>query len=488
MEEQGFCHHDHMVPRKDLRHTVGDDAGLSADDGSDQQTLAQGQILQRDIDDAAVCLGSELHCFDLAAEELVETFHHAALGVHKTADILADLVGGDVLGADGAVDAGFADEFAVIVAGGFGDDLFHACALGAHGKEQVFFVPACQCHHGICFKNALALLHHIVRAVTVEDQSVRQYACQHFTGGAIALHNGDLHAYLFESQSEVKRHAAAADDGHGTHAGGGTVHKLENTVEFLLRADEISAVTDFGYKVTVGDDGFVAAAHGAHQHAIGILFVIVHQAHACNAVGFGNGKADHFHAAACEGFHAERGGNAENAGDLLCCRLLGVDCHVEVDLVLELLRVAEIVDVADAGDGMPCTQLLCHETADDVHFVETCDGNDEIGCVCACFLQYAQRCAVAVYAHDIHHVFCVLQGRGFSVHHGQIMPFAGKLTRESVADFACANNHDFHIPPLLPAPKHKENTNYYSSLSIAQSHQKTSVRDFCMFQKNFVYV
>ena len=462
MEEQGLCHDDDVITRQDLRHTVGDDAGLPTDNGGNQQTLAQGQILQRNIDDAAVCLGSELHCLDLAAEELIETFHHAALGVHKTADILADLVGGDVLGADGAVDARFADEVTVVVAGSLGDDLFHAGTLGVHGKEQVFLVSAGQSYHRICGEEVFALLHHIVCAVAVEDQGVRQHARQHFAGGKVVFHDGDLHADLFQSQRQIEGHAAAADDGHSAHAGGGAVH------EFLLSADKVSTVTDLRDKVAVGDDGFVTAAHSAHQHAVGIFLVIIHQAHACDAVGLGDGKADHFHATACEGLHAESGGHAENAGDLLCRRLFGVDCHIEVDLVFELLRVAEIVDVADAGNGVPCAQLLCHETADDVHFVEARDGDNEIGGVCARLLQYAQGCAVAVHAHDIHHVFCVLQGRGLSVHHGQIMPFAGKLTRQSISHLACADDHDFHIPPLLPAPKRKGNTNSDFSLSIAR--------------------
>ena len=157
-----------------------------------------------------------------------------------------------------------------------------------------------------------------------------------------------------------------------------------------------------------------------------------------------NIKADHIDASTSKGLHRKSRGGGHDAGDLLRCRQIGVDDHVQADLLLQHIGVPAILRAAHPGDGMARPQLFCYEAAQQIRIVQVGHGDDQICRLRAGLLQHTNGCAVALDAHDIQGILRTVQRNGVVVHHDDVMAFAGELAGDGIAHFPVSHNDDLH--------------------------------------------
>ena len=181
-----------------------------------------------------------------------------------------------------------------------------------------------------------------------------------------------------------------------------------------------------------------------------------------NGVALLHLKADHVDASPGKGLDGDGGGEAEDAGDLLCRRQVGVDDHVQPDLPLQHIRIPPVVRVAHPGHGVPCTQTLGDQAAHQVRLVHAGDGNDQIGAADTCLHQHADGSAVSVEAHGVQCAVRPAQMLRLVVHQRDVMLFLCQLLGDGIAHLAAAYDNDPHISSFAPPAR-------FSSSSAAEN-------------------
>ena len=195
----------------------------------------------------------------------------------------------------------------------------------------------------------------------------------------------------------------------------------------------------------------------ADQHLRLTQAVGLAQGHAADGVAVRHLEADHVDAAPGEGLHAEGGGEGQDPGDLLGGGQIGVDDHVQADLLFQHFLVPAIVGVADTGDGVARPQLFGDQAAHQVDLVLVGDGDDQVGGADTGLDQHADAGAVALYAQHVHGALRLAQGVGVGVHHDDIVILLRQGIGDGISHLAVADNDNFHnAPPVgrfLP-PRH----------------------------------
>ena len=132
-----------------------------------------------------------------------------------------------------------------------------------------------------------------------------------------------------------------------------------------------------------------------------------------------------------------------------------IDGHGEPQLVSVKIGVPGIVDIADAGDGVPCPEEMRGQASQDVQFIGIGDGDKNIGVAGPHLPQRGIGGAVAAIAEDVQRVADGGDHGGVGVHDGDRTIVLGKLAGQCDADPAGADdmNVDFafflHGTPLL---------------------------------------
>ena len=217
-----------------------------------------------------------------------------------------------------------------------------------------------------------------------------------------------------------------------------------------LRAHHIQPVVQLGHERAVGNDELVAPLGGADQHLRHPLPVEIAEAVAQEGVALLRLEAHHVDASAGEGLDGDGGGEAEDAGDLLGCRQVGVDDHVQPDLPLQHIGVTAVVRVAYPGHGVLRAQALGDEAAHQVRLVHAGDGDDQVGASHAGLHQHADRRAVAVEAHGVQRAVGTAEMLRLVIHQRDVVLLLGQLLGDGIAHLAAAYDDDLHASSSPP--------------------------------------
>lgn len=221
-------------------------------------------------------------------------------------------------------------------------------------------------------------------------------------------------------------------------------------MQLRLGTHHIQPVVGPRHKGAVGDDALIAPLDGADQH-IGLAVAVgLSQTAAHKEILRLRLQADHVDEAASKRLHGDGGGKAEDTGDLLRRRQIGVDDHIQPDLPLEDVRIPAVLGVAYTGDGVAGAQTLCHQAADHIGIVHAGDGDDQIRRADAGIHQYADGCAAAVDTHDIQRVVRLGQMGDLVVHHNDVMLFLLHLACNGVPHLTAAYDNDLHASSSPP--------------------------------------
>ena len=185
----------------------------------------------------------------------------------------------------------------------------------------------------------------------------------------------------------------------------------------------------------------------ADQHLRLAQTVGLTQGNAADGVALHYLKADHVDAAPGKGLHTEGGGEGQYPGDFLRRRKVGIDDHIQTDLLFQHLLVPAVIGVADTGDGMARSQLFGDQAADQIDLVLIGDGDHQIGIADAGLDQHTDAGAVALHAQHVHGAFRFPQGAGAGVHHDDIVILLRQRIGDGISHFAVADNNNFHIVP-----------------------------------------
>ena len=374
----------------------------------------------------------------------MQALHGAALRVGEAADVAGDLAGRHVLGGDDGVDAEVVHQRGVVRARHLRQDLGNAGVLRGERHEQILLVAPCEGDEGIRVEDALGFEQVMVRAVAVEDGRLRQLLGDRHALFLVLLNDGDVHPHAVERPGEVERDAPAADHAQLADGRGVAAHAAQHAGGLGRCADGVNAVAGLRDKVAVRHQHLAAALGRAQQQRVGMELVVFDQALAGHAVLLGDLEADELHGAAGEALHAERGGHAQDARDLLRGGVFGVDDHVQTDLAAQDRRVAEVFGVAHAGDRVLGAQLFRHQRADEVHLVIRRGCDDQVGIAHTGAQQHARARTVALDAHGVERGVGVLDHGGALVHQNQVVLLADHLLGNGVADLAQTDNDDLH--------------------------------------------
>ena len=93
---------------------------------------------------------------------------------------------------------------------------------------------------------------------------------------------------------------------------------------------------------------------------------------------------------------------------------------------------------------MARTGLFCHQTAQQVQLVRCRDSDQQIGGVNAGLQLGCIRCAVTLNAENIQILGGLLERGGAAVNDGDVMTLARELLGKGTANFAIADDHNFH--------------------------------------------
>ena len=230
-------------------------------------------------------------------------------------------------------------------------------------------------------------------------------------------------------------------------------HGFEHLLQLGLGAHHIQAVVQPGHERAVGDDELIAPLGGADQHLRHPFPVEVAEAVAQNGVALLHLEADHVDASAGEGLDGDGGGEAEDTGDLLGRRQVGVDDHVQPDLPLQHIGVTAVVRVAYPGHSVLRAQALGDEAAHQVRLVHAGDGDDQVGASYAGLHQHADRRAVAVEAHGVQCAVGTAEMLRLVIHQRDVVLLLGQLLGDGIAHLAAAYDDDLHVSSSAPAAR-----------------------------------
>ena len=436
-----------MVALLDLRHAAGDDdvAALPRN-GREQHALAQLQVLEFPPEQRrAARARRELQRLDLPAEHLVKALHGAVLRVGQCADIAGDLVGDDVLRADDAAEPRLFHEIHIVRPCHLGQHLRHARPLRRKRHEQVFLVAVGQTHERVRLEDVLRVDQLAVRAVTLDNHRVRQLRGQLQALLMLALDHADMRTGALKLPREIHADAAAAEDGDILHLLQRLADAAQHLLQLRLRADHIELIARPRDKIAVRDQNLAVVLRRTDQHLGQPLAVEIAQRHAGQPVTRADAEADHVDPPARERLHAQRRREAEDARDLLRRAEVGVDDHVQPDLLLEQLRVAAVLRVAHAGNRVLCAELLRDQAADEIRLVEVRHRDDQIRRPRPGLGQHADARAVAELAHHVECAVRPAQRRRVGVHHNNVMILTGQLAGDGIAHLAVADDDNLHV-------------------------------------------
>ena len=159
----------------------------------------------------------------------------------------------------------------------------------------------------------------------------------------------------------------------------------------------------------------------ADQHLRLTQAVRLAQCHAADGIALRDLEADHVDAAPGKGLHAEGSGERQNTGHLLGRGQIGIDDHVQPDLLFQHLLVPAVIGVAHPGHGVLGAQHFGDQAADQVDLILVGDGDHQIGGTDAGLQQHADAGAVALHAQHVHGAFRFTQGSGMGVHDDDVV-------------------------------------------------------------------
>ena len=303
------------------------------------------------------------------------------------------------------------DDARIVEPVALGDDLGKAHLPGIEGDDDVVLVLVGKGHKGIAGGQILRFQQLLVGAVAAEDGGLRVLELESPTPVLPALHHLYLDARVLQQGHEIAGDLAAPHQEHPADLGGIAAQQAEELVQTVRLAHQIELVPHLGHKGAVGDEHPALPLYSAEQQGQpldpagqGV------QGGAHQKVPLLKAKAHQLHPAPAEGLDIGGGGKAEQAGDLQGGGPLGVDHHVDLQVLAQLGQGAVILRVADAGDGIFCPQIFGYQGADHVHLVGIGGGHHQVGAVRPGLPQHIGGHAVALYRHNVQHVGGPAQG------------------------------------------------------------------------------
>lgn len=200
------------------------------------------------------------------------------------------------------------------------------------------------------------------------------------------------------------------------------------------------------HEVAAGGDGLAAPQHGTHQDLAPDDALQIHQADVAQLAAGIYPQLNDLCAALGEGIPPEKARVFQQPVDLRGGLVLGIDEHGQTEGLPHFENLLGVFRIPHPGDGV---ELLVHGVgrgaAEQVYFVCTGGGDEQIGVLHTGLPQHIHGCAVALNGDHVVPLHTGFQGGGLGVDNGHVVALAGELTGQSGADLAVACDNDFHI-------------------------------------------
>ena len=152
--------------------------------------------------------------------------------------------------------------------------------------------------------------------------------------------------------------------------------------------------------------------------------------------------------AAGKGIHLNGGRKAQKPRNFRGAGKLRIDGHGQTEILPEEIQLCGIFRIAHAGDGVARADLFGHQTAQQIQFIRRGGGNQQIRFVHTGLNLDGKNGPIAVHAHNIKRIGGRMPPGGVVIDDGNIVPFVRELFSQCAADFAVADDNDFHSESL----------------------------------------
>ena len=287
-----------------------------------------------------------------AAAQLVQRLDVGTHRVLHRAGVLADQLGGRLLGADDRADGQVFDDFLEIDAVDLGEQLGPRMAPRVQREQDVFLIHTGQRDERLAAGQAFLLEQVAVGAVAVDDRRARQQLAQELTPLEPVFNDLDRNAGRQEHFRQEIGDFAAADQHRRADAVVRHADLLEKLRLLARRDDDRDIVAGHEDKIALGDVSLPAAAHHAQQHVGAQPGVDLADRHAVQPRALRDADIQQLNAALGKGAYADGRGEADQAGNHAGGGQLGIDDHREPQLVADEADLGYIFRVAHARDGV----------------------------------------------------------------------------------------------------------------------------------------
>ena len=313
--------------------------------------------------------------------------------------------------------------------------------------EQVAFIVVDDRHQHIASADILGLEQLQVRPVSTQDQGVAEAAGQELASRGVAL--DDHHIEILrglETFGEAEAHVAASDDRDPLPARVSTRRDaVADILQRLRRPHDDGLVAREEFAVATRDEEFVSAPHGHDERAMREMLVgdpAHHRRAGLQAI------LDETNRTVGEDLGIESARRADDPLDV--CGQLGFGPHHVIDAeLLEALPVLlelEKIFARDETERARRSQAVPDRARDDVDFVESCAGDQDIGTLDARAAENLGARASAEQKLDVQRLESIRDDR--CVIDDDDVVRRGQRLSECEADLTAADDNDSHDPRL----------------------------------------
>ena len=206
------------------------------------------------------------------------------------------------------------------------------------------------------------------------------------------------------------------------------------------------AIAGADNKLAVGDGHGAVPLHGGVKHAGDAVELAgqILQGQAHHHVVLLGAELHHLHPALGKGLDVAGEGKAQQPADFQGRGALGVDGHVDAQLLLKEHQAVVVLGVADAGDGVLRAKALGDQAAEHVGLVAGGGGDDDVRPVDAGVNESLGVGAVAADAEHVQLVLTALENLLVGVENHDVVLLLGQMLRQRMADLAVAYHKDSH--------------------------------------------
>lgn len=290
-------------------------------DAAQQHIRADRHILKRN---AGQMVRGHAELKRLRAAELMQGFDVRTHRVLHGAGVLADKLGGGLLGADDGADGQVRNDLLEVHTVDLGEQTSLRVASGVQGEQDVLLVHAGEGRKRAAGGQALLIEQLAVGAVAVNDRCGRQLLGQKFAPLQTVFDDFHRETGVKQDFREEKGDFAAADQ-HGVLDGHAGDADLVEEELLLLRGDnDRDVVACVQNEVALGDIGRVAAADHAQQHIGAQKGIDLAYRQTLQTGLRRNADVEQLDAAACERADADGGRETHESGNDTRGRKLGL--------------------------------------------------------------------------------------------------------------------------------------------------------------------